>query len=161
MDPETWASDSPIKGQKHSFQKSKTSSAALGKSSANSSDATVQINQTYEHENISKPSSIKKQRMDKLPHKVVENKSDWKTYVPTVEGSYVPSEGSSQCFSIANTVDEEGAAQLNRLSQWSQSAAPRSAAPVPVMLEEKKPTLPPRAHRIGYDNQIVSHLNVS
>ena len=161
MDPESWASDSPIKGQRHSSQKSKTSSAALGKSSANSSDATVQINQTYEQENISKPSSIKEQKMDKLPHKVVENKNDWKTYVPTVDGSYVPSEGSSQHSSIANTVDEEETAQLNRLSQWSQSVAPRLTAPVPVMLEEKKPTLPSKAHRIRYDNQIVSHLNVS
>ena len=149
VDPETWTSDNPIMGQKHSSQKSKRSSAASSNLSKAQNHTVLQINPTYEQNTAKQQptvTSINDEKMDQLPHQVVENNKEWTTYVPTTDGSYVPSEGSSPRSSIAN---EENAAQLKRLSHWSQGVdPPRAAAPLPVMTEEKKPSLPPRAHRI-------------
>ena len=145
VDPETWTADGPtdqpIMGQQHSSKKNKKNKRQSGASSELSSvTANHNHNQavpiTNYNQNISSHqptiTSAKDQEMDDLPHNVVDHRMNgWTTFVPTTDGSsYVPSEESSRRSSIANTVDED--ADLKRLSQWSQSAAPRSAAPVPV-----------------------------
>ena len=145
VDPETWTADGPtdqpIMGQQHSSKKNKKNKRQSGASSELSSVTANQNHNQAEpltnyNENISSHqptiTSAKDQEMDDLPLNVVDHRMNgWTTFVPTTDGSsYVPSEESSRRSSIANTMDED--ADLKRLSQWSQSAAPRSAAPVPV-----------------------------
>ena len=139
-------------GQQHSSKKNKKNKR---QSAASSEHSSVTANHNYNQalpitnysQNISSRqptiTSAKDQEMDDLPHKVVDHKmKGWTTYVPTTDGSsYVPSEASSRRSSIANTVDED--ADLMRLSQWSQSAAPRTAVPVPAITAPAAATTAP------------------
>ena len=158
VDPESWTADGPvdqpIMGQQHSKKKDKRQSGASSQRSsviaANHNNHVVPPVNNY-NENISSKqptiTSVKDKEMDDLPHNPIQKK-EWTTYVPTTDGSnYVPSETSSEVSSVTTSKIEEDA-DIKRLSHWSQSAAPRTAAPIPVIVEEKKPVLPPKAHKV-------------